>query len=164
MAFMMTCLKDTPSDIPFTDAMVAAGLAERFGGKLQRNKFTGAKAKRHPDAIDFQLGEQTDGAANELRGCVHRNGVDEDVWKPPANLKIDKEWRISDTRVFELIDLATQSKGPLAESASRKRKTSSTGNGRVATFIVDYFAALVTAYDTQFPNGSSSATGVSASQ
>jgi len=149
---MMNALAGTPADTTFVDAFVDAKLDTRFGGTFKRNKSSHAKDKKHPDAVDFQLGEQMDGAANELRGCVATKQAGE-LWKPTDALKIDKDWRVSDTRIFDLIELATKDKGPLAESANRKMKTASTSNGRTATFVVDYFAAVITAYDKQFPNG-----------
>jgi len=151
---MMNALQGTPGDLHFVDAIVDAKLAQRFGGE-GRNKNTAVKSKKHPDAVDFQLGEQMDGAANELRGCVVKKD-DGDVWRPTSELTIGQEWRVSDVRIFDLIELATKHKGPLAESASRKMKTTSTSNGRVATFMVDYFAAVITAYYKQFPNGHAS--------
>lgn len=150
---MMEALKGTAFDVPFVDAIVKANLATRFGGLLHRNSNADAKKKKHPEAIDFQLGEQMDGALNELRGCALQKGGGEGgggLWKPPTKLMIEPTWRISDARIFDLIDVATQQKGPLAESANRRIKTSSTSQGRPATFLVDYFAAVVTTYDAAF--------------
>tara|TARA_B100001057_G_scaffold412177_1_gene428143 strand:- start:164 stop:808 length:645 start_codon:yes stop_codon:yes gene_type:complete len=154
---MMNELRGTPGDKTFCDALLKANLITRFGGDLKRNKSTVAKGKKHPNAIDFKMGEQQDGAANELRGATVRapkpepEKPPEEPWAPPDDLMIQPDWRITDMRIFQLIDAAKANKGPLAESANPRKATSSTSHGRVATFMVDYFAALVTAYDEQFP-------------
>jgi hypothetical protein len=153
MLGMMTALERTPADTPWMDAFVDAKLATRFKARLERNNESGPKAKKHPDAVDFGLGEQIDGAANELRGCIKKKQSGE-LWEPPeAALKIDKGWHISDPRIFKLIESAMKDQGPLAESANRKMKTTSTSHSRTATFVVDYIAAVITAYNKQFPDG-----------
>lgn len=155
IAAMMNALRDTSGDKTFVDAFIDAGLVNRFGGDLERNKKCESKEKKHPKAIDFNMGEQTDGAANELRGCVIRDATHghEYPWKPSDDLMIGLDWRVSDMRIFQLINEAKANKGPLADKVNKRMKTSSTSHGRVATFVVDYFSALVTAYDKQFPDG-----------
>lgn len=156
---MMDALRGTPRDENgIVQAIIDAGFHERYGGDYERNKSTGHKSKQHANAIDFRMGEQADGAANELRGCFRQkdDGKEKaDPWTPPEDLKIDTSWPISDMRIFKLIDAASTNKGPLAESVDRRKDTKSTSHGRVATFIVDYLAAIVVAYDRQFPNGHS---------
>lgn len=147
---MMRRLEGTPSDVPFADAILEAGIVKR---NCERNATDRAKVKKHRDAIDFGLGEQNDGAANELRGCTYRKSGESGaapVWQPPDFLRLDRAWRISDARIFELVEAAQQERGPLAESVNRKKHTTSTSNGRVATFLVDYFAAMVVAFDREF--------------
>jgi len=145
----MAVIKGTAVDVGFAEAIRNAGLGKRFEG-LGRNRNGGVKAKKHPNAIDFQMGEQNDSAANELRGAVANGGT---TWKPPDHLLLTKDWTISDERIFELIEAALrpdadQKAGPLAEANDRRKETSSTGKGKAATFVVDYLIALTSAVDS----------------
>ena len=98
------------------------------------------------------MGEQNDGGANELRGAVAKKDGTQ-AWQPPEYLLLTKDWTISDERIFDLIEAALHpdadgKAGPLAEAQNKRKKTSSTGNGRAATFVVDYLIALVSAADS----------------
>lgn len=144
----MDSKRGTSADVPFTVAVRNAGLHGRFQGK-KRNADDRSKKKLHPSALDFQMGEQNDGGANELRGAVFKktkkDGGDVMEWKPPDNLRLDAGWTICDNRIFDLINVASRDKGPLAEAMDRRKMTSSKGQGRAATFVVDYIIALVLA-------------------
>ena len=147
----IAAIKDTAVDVGFSEAIRNVGLGERFGGLL-RNGDERSKHKVHPDAIDFQMGEQNDGGANELRGAVAKKDGTQ-AWQPPDHLLLTKDWTISDERIFDLIEAALHpdadgKAGPLAEAQNKRKKTSSTGNGRAATFVVDYLIALVSAADS----------------
>ena len=86
---MMDALRGTEHDVPFAEAIVKAGIVDR---NCERNKTNRNKAKRHAQAINFKLGEQNDGAANELRGCTFRKTKKtEKVWAPPDSLLLDQD-------------------------------------------------------------------------
>ena len=100
--------------------------------------------KKHPEAVDLNIGEQATGAVNELRGTfLTKDG--RNPWHPPENLIIDEDWTLSDERIVDLVHAAKYKSGPLGQIFGKK--TSSTSNGRVATFFVDYVAAIVWFYE-----------------
>lgn len=146
MLQMMSDIRGSDVDVPFHEAIHNAGLSSRFGG-VKRNANGEAKMKQHPRGIDFKMGEQNDGGANELRGAVLSKSADGDEpWQPPPHLMMGLDWLISNALIVDLIDAARKDRGPLAESFDPKKKTTSKANSRTATFVVDYFLALVDAH------------------
>jgi hypothetical protein len=140
LADMIQALKGTPYDIAFCDAIRESGFLDRHMN--DRNASDRKKAKMHPDAIDFGIGEQDDGAVNELRGAVVKK--DGDVpWTPRADLKPEKDWRITDTRLLEAITEACKDRGPLAESADSRKVTTSTAHSRAAAFASELIACII---------------------
>lgn len=146
MRSMMNDIAGSDVDLPFHEAIHSAGLSARFGG-VKRNANGESKLKKHPRGIDFQMGEQNDGGANELRGAVMQKseGGDE-PWQPPPHLMLASDWLISNPLIFDLIEAARKDKGPLAESFDARKVTTSRANSRAATFVIDYLLSLVSAH------------------
>jgi hypothetical protein len=143
---MMNAIRDTPYDQGFHKSIIECEVNLRL---CERNSSSDASIRGygHANAIRFGMGEQDDGGANEMRGALQRkNQGDPPPPQPPAHLMLDENWKISDPRFLDLVDWAAKGQGPLAESVDRRKLTKSKSKGRVATFVVDYVAAIVMAH------------------